>query len=49
MTQPVRFFGLALLLLAALGIADAGPRYNVIDLGTLGGTDSVGLAINAAG
>jgi probable HAF family extracellular repeat protein len=49
MTQPVRYFSLTLLLLAALGTAYAGPRYNVIDLGALGGTQSLGLALNAAG
>src|SRR5262245_57706030 len=49
MTQPIRYFRLTWLLLAALGIADAGPRYHVIDLGTLGGTRSYGWAINATG
>ena len=49
MTQPARFFGLALLLLTTLGMASAHPRYNVIDLGTFGGTSSGGVAINPAG
>ena len=49
MTQPVRCFSLTLLLLAALGTADAGHRYNVTDLGTFGGTTSDGLALNAVG
>src|SRR6476620_1657727 len=36
-------------LVAALAAAQQQPRYRVIDLGTLGGTYSIGFAINNAG
>ena len=39
----------ALLMLASCGAAHAVPQYRLTDLGTLGGTESIGYGINASG